>query len=129
MILTHGFWVRRFAADPEVVGRTLTLNDQPFTIVGVLPQDFDFVSVFTPTSSVDFLRPWPISDDTDNWGNTTTMVARLAPGVTIPAAQSELESVVAALEQADPERWGLGGRISGAALTGKLKKLPVAEEE
>lgn len=113
MILTHGFWVRRFGGDPSVVGRSLSLNDQPFTVVGVLPPDFDFVSVFTPTSSVDFLRPWPISDDTDNWGNTTTMVARLAPGVTMPAAQDELESVIAALEQADPERWGLGGRISG----------------
>lgn len=113
MILTHGFWVRRFGADPSVIGRSVPLNDQPFTIVGVLPADFDFVSVFTPTATVDFLRPWPISDETDNWGNTTTMVARLAPGVSIEAAQSELESVVAALEQADPERWGLGGRISG----------------
>ncbi len=113
MILTHGFWVRRFGADPEVVGRSLALNDEPFTVVGVLPPDFDFVSVFTPTASADFLLPWPISDYTDSWGNTTTMVARLAPGVSIEAAQDELDSVVAALEQADPERWGLGGRISG----------------
>jgi len=113
MILTHGFWVRRFAADPSVVGTALPLNDEPYTVVGVLPESFDFASVFTPTASVDILLPWPISDETDNWGNTTTMVARLASGVSIPAAQSELESVVAALEQADPERWGLGGRISG----------------
>lgn len=112
VILTHGFWVRRFAADPAVVGTSIPLNEVPYTIVGVLPPSFDFASIFTPTVSVDFLLPWPISDDTDNWGNTTTMVARLAPGATIPAAQAELESVIAALEQADSERWGLGGRIS-----------------
>lgn len=113
VLLTHGFWVRRFASDPEIVGRTLTLNDEPATVVGVLPPTFDFAGVFTPTVDVDFLLPWPIADETDAWGNTTTMVARLRPGATIQAAQAELESIVAALEQADPERWGLGARTSG----------------
>jgi len=70
MILTHGFWVRRFGGDREVVGRTLSLNDVPYTVVGVLPPSFDFASIFTPTAAVDFLHPWPVSDDTDNWGNT-----------------------------------------------------------
>lgn len=113
VMLTHGFWVRRFAADPAIVGTSLSLNNEPYAVVGVLPESFDFASVFTPTKPVDFVLPWPISDDTDNWGNTTTMVARLAPGVTTDAAQAELESVIAALQQAEPNRWGLGGRISG----------------
>lgn len=113
IMLTYGFWVRRFASDPAVVGSALTLNNEPYTVVGVLPASFDFASIFTPTKPVDFVLPWPISDDTDNWGNTTTMVARLAPGATMPTAQAELESVVAALQEADPNRWGLGGRISG----------------
>lgn len=113
VLLTHGFWVRRFAEDPTIVGSALSLNDEPFTVVGVLPPSFDFASIFTPTVEVDFLLPWPIADETDNWGNTTTMVARLRDGATIETAQDELESVVAALEQADPERWGLGARTSG----------------
>jgi putative ABC transport system permease protein len=113
MLLTHGFWVRRFAGDPDIVGQTLPLNNTPFMVVGVLPPSFDFSSIFTPTVSVDFLLPWPISDETDRQGNTTTMVARLAPGVTTEVAQAELESVVAALAEADSERWGLGGRTSG----------------
>jgi predicted permease len=113
IILTHGYWVRRFAADPGIVGTSVTIGDVPTEIVGVLPTQFDFSSVFTPTTTVDFLRPWPISDETDNWGNTTTMVGRLAPGVTIPAAQAELESIIAALQEADPERWGLGATVSG----------------
>jgi putative ABC transport system permease protein len=113
MILTHGFWVRRFAADRGIVGRSLVLNEEPYTVVGVLPESFDFASVFTPTVSVDFLLPWPISDRTDQSGNTTTMVARLAPGLGIPVAQAELQSIIAALQQAEPNRWGLGGRVSG----------------
>jgi len=113
IMLTYGFWVRRFAADADVVGTTLALNNEPYTVVGVLPVSFDFASIFTPTKAVDFVLPWPISEDTDNWGNTTTMVARLAPGATIGSAQAELESVISALEEADANRWGLGGRISG----------------
>ena len=113
ILLTHGFWVRRFAGDPSIVGQALPLNDEPHTVVGVLPAEFDFASIFTPTAPVDFLLPWPIADETDNWGNTTTMVARLAPGATIENAQSELDGIVTALEAADSERWGLGGRISG----------------
>jgi len=89
IILTHGFWVRRFAADPSIVGTSLTINGVPTEVVGVLPVTFDFSSVFTPTAIVDFLRPWPISDETDNWGNTTAMVGRLAPGATVPVAQAE----------------------------------------
>ena len=113
LILTHGFWVRRFASDPSVAGTSIILNDQPYEIIGVLPESFDFSSVFMPTTSVDFLLAWPISDETDQWGNTTTIVARLAPGVSVPAAQSELQAIASALEEADPNRWGLGVATSG----------------
>ena len=113
IILTHGFWIRRFGGDPSVVGRSLPLNDEPVTVVAVLREAFDFASIFTPMTPVDFLLPWPISDGTDNWGNTTTMIARLRPGVTIEAAQADLEAVIAGLAEAEPDRWGLAATISG----------------
>ena len=113
VILTHGFWVRRFAADPSIVGTSLTINDVPTEVVGVLPASFDFSSVFTPTAVVDFLRPWPISDETDRWGNTTAMVGRLAPGVTVQVADAELQSIIVGLQEADPERWGLSAAVIG----------------
>ena len=50
-ILTHGFWTRRFAADPKIVGTSITLNGQPTEIVGVLPPSFDFASTFAPSSA------------------------------------------------------------------------------
>jgi putative ABC transport system permease protein len=112
-ILTHGFWIRRFGGDPSIVGQSITLNDQPTAVVGVLPPTFDFASTFAPASRVDFLRPFPISDETDNWGNTLSIIGRLKPGATIESAQADLDVIVARLQEADPARWGLGAVVTG----------------
>ena len=112
-ILTHGFWTRRFGADPKIVGRSITLNNQPTEIVGVLPESFDFASTFAPASRVDFLEPFPISDETDRWGNTLSMIGRLKPGATVQSGQADLDRVNAQLRQADPNRWGLNATVSG----------------
>jgi predicted permease len=112
-ILTHGFWVRRFGADPKIVGRSITLNGKPTEVVGVLPESFDFASTFAPASHVDFLNPFPIADETDRWGNTLSMIGRLKPGVTVGAAQADLDRVNKQLRDADPNRWGLNATVSG----------------
>lgn len=112
VMLSHGFWVRRFGADPAIVGSSIRLNDHPHEVVGVLPPTFDFASIFAPTEEVDVLLPWPVTDETDAWGNTTTMVGRLRPGVGPEAAQAELESIIATLAEEQPDRWGLGARVS-----------------
>jgi putative ABC transport system permease protein len=111
LMLTHGFWVRRFAADPGIVGRAITLNDEPWTVVGVLPASFDFSSIFSPGVTVDFLLPWPIAPETDRQGNTTFMIGRLRPGVSPRAAQDELDAIVSALKEEQPRRWGLGAKV------------------
>jgi putative ABC transport system permease protein len=111
-ILTHGFWTRRFAADPSIVGRSITLNDQPTEVVGVLPATFDFSTTFSPGSRVDFLRPFPISDETDRQGNTLSIIGRLRPGATVSSAQADLDLIVQHLQEADPNRWGLGAVVS-----------------
>lgn len=79
----------------------------------MLPASFDFSSIFNPTAPVDFLLTWPIAERTNQQGNTTTMVARLKPGVTIEVAQAELESIIVGLSEAEPDRWGLGATTSG----------------
>ncbi len=82
VILTQGLWERRFGSDPHIVGRRITLNNEATTIVGVMPRSFDFASVFTPGGKVDMLVPFPISDETDRWGNTLAVIGRLKPGIT-----------------------------------------------
>jgi predicted permease len=113
VILSHAYWVRRFAADPGVIGRSLTLNDKPSTVVGVMGPTFDFASVFSPGSRVDMLTPFPLTQETDRWGNTLAVIGRLKPGVTIAQAQTEFDLLNRQLKQAHPERWGLGAKMTG----------------
>jgi len=112
-ILTHGFWTRRFGADLGIVGRSITLNGEPTEVVGILPQWFDFASTFAPSSRVDFLTTFPVSEETDQNGNTLSMIGRLKPGVTIASAQADLDRINKRLAEADPKRWGLRATVSG----------------
>src|SRR5215471_1032729 len=111
VILEHGLWVRRFAADPKIVGTKIILNDKPFMVIGVMPASFDFASVFTPASKVNMLVPFPITQETDVWGNTLSVMGRLKPGVTLQQAQAEFDVLNAQIKQAHPERWGLGAKM------------------
>jgi predicted permease len=104
VLLSHGFWERRFAADPGIVGRTLTINEQPVTVAGVLPESFDMGSVFAPGSHFDLYMPFPLSPETNRWGNTMAIVGRLKPGVTVRSAQSEIRTLAQRITAAHPER-------------------------
>ncbi len=86
VLLSHSLWQRRFAADPAIVGRALTIDAQPVTVVGVLPASFDFASVFAPGGHFDLFQPFPLSAETNRWGNTMAIVGRLKPGVTLGSA-------------------------------------------
>jgi predicted permease len=113
VILSHAYWTRRFAADPGVIGRSLTLNDKPTTVVGVMPPTFDFASVFSPGSRIDILTPFPLTQETDRWGNTLAVIGRLKPGATIAQAQAEFDLLNQQLKQAHPERWSWGAKMTG----------------
>ena len=98
-LLADGFWRRRFGADPGVVGRALTVNGVPRTVVGVLPPGF---------------RP-PGELDAELWGNNyfdstdtrgaryLNAIARLAPGATLDGARAELRGIAARLAVAYPD--------------------------
>lgn len=116
VLLTHGFWTRRFGADPDIVGRPLSLERGAATIVGVLPPSFDFPSIFSPGSHVDFVAPFPLSEETNRTGNTLALIGRLAPGATLAAAKDEVERIVAENPQSntfDPYLAPLRDQISG----------------
>ena len=103
-LLSYAFWRRRFDSDPNVVGRKLTLNNQPVTIVGVLPAWFDFASTFAPGMPIDIFIPWPLNDQTKPRGNTMKVIGRLKPGVTVQAAQAELTALAQQLQGRHSER-------------------------
>jgi putative ABC transport system permease protein len=123
-LLSHAFWLRRFAGDPAVLGRTVTLNNNPTTIVGVLPPSFDFDAIFSPGSEVELLTPFPIAPETARWGNTLFGIGRLRPGVTAEQAQAELALVSEQLRATtlkDMGKFGAIVRPLGDALRGKFR--------
>ncbi len=108
VLLSDAFWRQQFAADSRIVGQAITLNGQPVTVVGVLPDRFDFGSVFSPGAKVDIYVPAILSDMQD-WGNTLALIGRLKPGVSLAQAQAEADIVFPKLlfSLKHPE-WGVG---------------------
>ena len=93
VLLSQGFWRRRFGADPTVVGRSLIVDGTPCTIIGVLPDSFKFFRVLN--RELDVWRPIVI-DRTDR-EHSVTVYAKLKADVTIDAARAELATAFAAL--------------------------------
>ncbi|PYT29574.1 MAG: multidrug ABC transporter substrate-binding protein [Acidobacteria bacterium] len=113
VLLGHGLWVRRFASDPGIVGRALTLNDEPVTVVGVLPESFHFASVFAPGSHIDLYFPFPLTAETNRWGNTLAIIGRLKPGATLPRARAEVAILSRHLTEAhERDRNDFAARLS-----------------
>jgi len=110
-LLSYHFWQRRFGSDPGVLGRKLTLDNQPVIVVGVLPESFDFGSIFTPGTPIDIFVPWPLEDPAKPQGNTMKIVGRLKPGVTVQAAQAEMTALGKQLNREHPERNGIVPRL------------------
>ena len=123
-LLSQAFWSRQFAADPAILGRAINLNGQPVTVIGVLPQTFDFGSVFSPGLKVDFYVP-AVMDFWRTWGNTLAVFGRLKPGVTIAQAQAESNRLFPQIRAAHPEWWqDYRSKLTGLKeyVSGKLRR-------
>jgi predicted permease len=88
-VLSEGFWKRRFSADPEIIGKPLTINNRVTTVVGVVPLDFG--SLLAPGTRVDLFTPLPLTPEVNRMGNTLSMIGRLRTGVAIRKAQAEAD--------------------------------------
>ncbi len=91
-LLANAYWRRQFASDPAIVGKAIDLNGTPITIVGVLPDSFDFGAVFSPGAKVDLFTPLDLNLERD-WGNIVTLIGRLKPGVTVAQALDDANRV------------------------------------
>ncbi|HWX15433.1 MAG TPA: ABC transporter permease [Chthoniobacterales bacterium] len=101
VILSHGLWQRRFGADRSVIGKAVTLNGQPFQVIGVMPPRFAFpISSVPPElwTSMSILRESkdgsaPLTEQRDN--DFFQCIARLNPNVSIQQAQANIDTVTA----------------------------------
>jgi putative ABC transport system permease protein len=103
VVLSDGFWKRRFGADPQVIGRTLTLccAARQYTVVGVMPPGFKGLSD-TAELWVPFAMYAPPRAMMERGSRGFAALARLKPGVTLAAAQNDLDMISRRLEQAYP---------------------------
>jgi predicted permease len=92
-LLPYGFWARRFAADSSVVGGTLLVDGKALTIIGVLPASFDYAAVFAPGSRIDYVTAFPLSERTNDQGNTLALAGRLLPGAGVADAHREVIAI------------------------------------
>jgi len=95
ILLTHGFWQRVFASDVDVVGSALNIDGRPTTVVGVLPERFDFSTIFAPGRRIDYVAPFPLSARSNRSGNTLGVIGRLSPGATLASASAEARAIAA----------------------------------
>jgi len=104
VVIGYGLWERRFGANPNVLGRTITLNEHDFTVIGVAPKDFASpfaglaLDVWTPVMMKDYVaRPhFSLTDRGSRW---LMVMGRLKPGATVPQAQANIAAIAGHLEQ------------------------------
>src|SRR5688572_21008108 len=101
IVLSDRLWKRRFGADPQVLGRSVTLSGRSFTIIGVMPPEF-FGNENAAELWVPFAEYAPPKDMADRGGRGFWVLGRLKPGVTLEAAQSEVNTVAARLARDYP---------------------------
>ncbi len=109
VLISHGFWQRRFGARPDILGQPLTLNGQPHWVVGILPAHLKmgYLLGFEP----DYWKPLPISEQLEKRSDRAFLaLARLKPGVSNEQAQAGLAFIASQLERRHPEsnrEWGV----------------------
>ncbi len=99
-VLDHAVWQARFGGDRAMVGRTITLNNTPVTIVGVMPEGFQF-----PFDDIEVWLPiWQFTGGLARGDRSLVAVGRLAAGVELGRAQSELSAIAAQLAETYPDQ-------------------------
>src|SRR5262245_17496505 len=117
VLLSDAFWRNRFAADPTIIGKTITINRAPTTVIGVLPADFELFkdpnAEATRSPQLDFVAPLELTPtQVQSRVGGLTIVGRLKPGVSEVQAQAEIDTITAQLATGDPERHsGLAARV------------------
>ncbi|MGD8601033.1 MAG: ABC transporter permease [Gemmatimonadota bacterium] len=118
VVLSYGLWVQRFGADLDVLGTAITLNGEPFTVVGVMPPRFEF------PPDADAVQLWtPLAINAGLFDvramRVYNVVGRLAPGVSVDQARAEMSSISLSIAEENPE----SNRGWGANVTPALEQV------
>jgi putative ABC transport system permease protein len=102
VVLGHQYWLDEFQGDPEVVGRTITLDRESWQIIGVLPPEFEFPSPWGRAEPVRLITPVELSRTEGRGSHWLAAVGRLKDGVSVDQAQADLKAISARLRELYP---------------------------
>src|SRR5499427_4720143 len=117
-VLTDGMWARRYGRDPKVIGKSITINGQPYEVVGVLPQRFalprEVLPLLDGTEQADIFLPLPLAPNAAQirTNEDYNIVGKLKPGVSVQQAQAEMDTITARLRRDFPETYPPNGGLT-----------------
>ncbi|RPJ68990.1 MAG: FtsX-like permease family protein [Acidobacteria bacterium] len=117
-VLTHGTWVRRYGENPRVVGRSITLNGQPFEVIGVLPASFslprDVLPLLYGGEVTEVFLPLPLSEAAPRTRTREdyNIIGKPRPGVSVAQAQAEMDTITARLRRDHPDVYPPNGGLT-----------------
>jgi putative ABC transport system permease protein len=104
-VLSYGLWMDDFGGDSRIVGRSITVDQKPYTVIGVMPKGFDLgVNWGGGNPGVWMPSAFPLSDPVSR-GRFSSFVARLKPGVSARQVESQLDSIYARLKAEYPKQY------------------------
>lgn len=110
VVLSHGFWQRRFAADTGAIGQSLTLNGTSFTVIGVLPPDFQSPAELLSGARRDlWLTPGLNMAQLNVGSHGLNTIARLSAGTTMARAQAEVSAIIGRIVKEHPSFYPVDG--------------------
>ncbi len=102
IVISHGYWTRRFGEDPRIVGRQVEMNGQPFEVIGVAPQGFRGIELWSDADLWMPMSAWSRSEQYDRETRMFTVFGRLRPGSALKQAKDEVASIARRLAAAYP---------------------------
>jgi len=117
-VLSYGMWARRYGSDPEMIGKSITLNGLPFQVIGIMPHSFSLPREVLPTlggaEQADVLLPLPLpaTAPTIRIREDYNIMGKLKPGVSIRQAQSEMDTITARLRRDYPDLYPPNGGLT-----------------
>jgi predicted permease len=117
-ILGYGMWVRRYGSDPNVIGKSLTINGKTYQVIGILPRSFSLPREVLPTlggaEQAEILLPLPLAADAaqNRDREDYNIIGELKKGVTLQQAQAEMDTITAGLRRDHPTNYPPNGGLT-----------------
>ncbi len=132
VVLSDGLWKQVFNRDPEIIGRAVRVNQESYTVVGVMPASFSVIAETAPgvLGTPDIWEPLQLNPNYPGYdGDNFEMIARLRPGVTLAQAQQEVKSLQQPFYQRNPNarKWLSGDHVVHEFRVWKLSDVVVGD--